>query len=208
MTKELMPILETKEESEIKNLIYNFRGKEVMLDIYLAELFNIETKKLNQQVKRNPNRFPEDFSFILKSSEMKVLRSQNVTANALSSKRRYNPRVFTEQGIIALAGVIKSDIADEMCVKISRVFVKMRHALSTYAEPLKYISQINGELIEFKEYTIKKLDDAFARIEKLEEVMLDSDIAALFNVETKHLNRQMKRNIARFPEDFCFQLNS
>ena len=177
MEKELIPIIETKEESEIKNLIYTFRGKEVMLDSDLAELFNIETKKLNQQIKRNPNRFPEDFSFVLKSSEMKVLRSQNVTANVLSSKRRYNPRVFTEQGIIALAGVLKSDIADEMCVKISRVFVKMRHALTAYAEPLKMISQVHGELIEFKEYTIKQFDDVFSRIEKLEpkkEVLLQN----------------------------------
>ena len=178
MEKELMPILETKEELEIKGLIYDFRGKEVMLDSDLALLFNVETKKLNQQVKRNQNRFPEDFCFILKASEVKLLRSQNVTANPLSSKRRYYPHVFTEQGIVALAGVLKSDVADEMCVKISRVFVKMRHALLAYAEPLKMISQVHGELIEFKEYTLKKFDEVFTRLEKLEpkkEVLLLND---------------------------------
>ena len=128
MKKELMPILETKEESEIKGLIYNFRGKEVMLDSDIAELFKVETKKLNQQVKRNQNRFPEDFCFKLNSIEFKILRSQNVTSFGGPGGKTKLPFVFTEQGIIALAGVLKSGIADEMCVKISRVFVKMRHA--------------------------------------------------------------------------------
>ena len=88
------------------------------------------------------------------------------------------PFVYTEQGIIAIAGVLKSDIADEMCVKISRVFVKMKHALINYAEPLKLISQVHGELLEFKEYTLKQFDDVFTRLEKLEpkkEVLLLND---------------------------------
>ena len=176
MTKELIPILETKEELEIKELIYNFRGREVMLDSDLAKLFNVETRVLNQQVKRNQNRFPDDFCFKLNSNEFKILTSQNVTSSY--GGRRYYPHVFTEQGIIALAGVLKSDVADEMCVKISRVFVKMRQALIKYAEPLKYISQVHGELVEFKEYTLKKFDEVFARLEKLEpkkEVLLLND---------------------------------
>ena len=175
MVEELHELLNTKEEKEIKNLIYTFREKEVMLDSDLAELFQVETKKLNQQVKRNQQRFPIDFCFQLSTKEIENLRSQNVTAKNLSSKRRYNPYVFTEQGIIALAGVLKSEVADEMCIKISRVFVELRHTLIQYSEPLKYIGKIHGELIDFKKYTIEKLDNAFNRIEKLEpkkEVLL------------------------------------
>ena len=176
MTKELMPILETKEESEIKNKIYNFRGKEVMLDSDLAELFKVETRRLNEQMRRNKNRFPNDFCFQLNSKEFKILTSQN----AISSYggRRYRPYVYTEHGIIALAGVLKSDVANEMCVKIARVFVKMKNTLISYAEPLKFISQVHGELIEFKEYTLKQFDDVFTRLEKLEpkkEVLLLND---------------------------------
>ena len=176
MTKELIPILETKEESEIKNKIYNFRGKEVMLDSDLAELFKVETRRLNEQMRRNKNRFPNDFCFQLNSQEFKILTSQN----AISSYggRRYRPYVYTEHGIIALAGVLKSDVANEMCVKIARVFVKMKNALIAYAEPLKMISQVHGELIEFKEYTLKKFDEVFNRLEKLEpkkEVLLLND---------------------------------
>ncbi len=168
MVEKLHELLNTKEEKDIKNLIYTFREKEVMLDSDLAELFQVETKKLNQQVKRNQHRFPIDFCFQLSNKETENLRSQNVTAKNLSSKRRYNPYVFTEQGIIALAGVLKSEVADEMCIKISRVFVELRHTLIQYSKPLKYICKIHGELIDFKKYTIEKLDNAFNRIEKLE----------------------------------------
>ena len=176
MTKELIPILETKEESEIKDKIYNFRGKEAMLDSDIAELFQIETKRLIQQMKRNINRFPEDFCFQLNSKEFKNLRLQNVTSSY--GGRRYLPYVFTEQGIIALAGVLKNNVADEICVKISRVFVKMKNVLIAYAEPLKMIAQVHGEFLEFKEYTLKKFDEVFARLEKLEpkkEVLLLND---------------------------------
>ena len=92
--------------------------------------------------------------------------------------RRYLPYVFIEQGIIALAGVLKNNVADEMCVKISRVFVKMKDALISYAEPLKMIAQVHGEFLEFKEYTLKKFDEVFERLEKLEpkkEVLLLND---------------------------------
>ena len=178
MTKELIPILETKEESEIKDLIYEIRGIQVMLDSDLARLFEVETAQLNRQMKRNINRFPEDFCFKLNSSELKEQRCQNVTFREATKNRKYMPFVYTEQGIIALAGVLKSDVADEMCVKISRVFVKMRQTLIKYAEPLKYISQVHGELVEFKEYTLKKFDEVFSRLEKLEpkkEVLLLND---------------------------------
>ena len=119
-----------------------------MLDSDLAELFKVETRRLNEQMRRNINRFPNDFCFQLNSKEFKILTSQN----AISSYggRRYRPYVYTEHGIIALAGVLKSDVANEMCVKIARVFVKMKNALIAYAEPLKMISQVHGELIEFK----------------------------------------------------------
>ena len=117
MTTALTELLETKEEVEIKGLIYEFRGKQVMLDSDIAKLFNVEAKQLNRQMKRNQNRFPEDFCFQLNSKEFKDLRCQNVTTNR--GGRRYYPYVYTEQGIIALAGVLRSDIADQMCVKIT-----------------------------------------------------------------------------------------
>ena len=87
MATALTELLETKEEAEIKDLIYEFRGKQVMLDSDIAKLFNVEAKHLNRQMKRNQNRFPEDFCFQLNSLEFKNLRCQNVTTNR--GGRRY-----------------------------------------------------------------------------------------------------------------------
>ena len=168
-------LLEGNDEKEIKKLIYEFRGKQVMLDSDIAILFNVETKNLNKAMKRNINRFPEDFCFKLNSKELKTQRFQNVTFNERVRNRKYLPYVYTEQGIIALAGVLKSDVADEMCVKISRVFIKMRTALIMYKEQIELLSKYYGEFIDFKQFTVSKLDEAFNRIEKLEpkkEVLL------------------------------------
>ena len=99
MNTESIPLLETKEQTEIKDLIYTFRGKQVMLDSDLAVLFNVETKRLIQQTKRNINRFPEDFCFQLNSKEFRNLRLQNVSSSY--GGRRYLPYVYTEHGIIA-----------------------------------------------------------------------------------------------------------
>lgn len=166
MVEKLIPILENKEESEIKEMIHTFRGKQVMLDSDIARCFEVVTSRLNEQMKRNINRFPDDFCFQLNSKEFKNLTSQN----AISSYggRRHLPYVYTEQGIIALAGVLKSKIADEMCVRISRVFIKMRTALSLWKDQLELTGKYYGEFVDFKQFVISKLDEAFTRIEKLE----------------------------------------
>ena len=91
--------------TDINNLVYIIRGQQVMLDSDLAEIYGYEVKNLNRQVKRNIDRFPEDFMFQLTEEEVNNLRCQNVTAN-ISSKSRTNPYVFTEQGIYILATVL------------------------------------------------------------------------------------------------------
>ena len=178
MTTALTELLETKEETEIKDLIYEVRGKQVMLDSDIAKLFEVEVKSLNQQMKRNMERFPEDFCFKLNSKELQTQRSQNVTFRQSTKNRKYAPYVYTEQGIIALAGVLKSDVASQMSVKIARVFVKMRNALLAYAQPLEFLGKFYGEFLEFKEFTLSKFDEVFKRLEKLEpkkEVLLLDD---------------------------------
>ena len=93
----------------------------------------------------------------------------------LLKNRKYLPYVYTEQGIIALAGVLKSKIADEMSVKIARVFIKMRNALIECKEHLELLSKYYGEFIDFKQFTVSKFDEIFIRVEKLEpkkEVLL------------------------------------
>jgi len=152
-----------KEEKNIKNLIYEIRGKQVMLDSDLAMLYNIETKVFMQSVKRNIKRFPKNFMFQLTKEEFKNLRSQIVTSKGAGG-RRYNPYVFTEQGIAMLSGILKSDIAINTSIMIINTFVAMRHYLNTNLIEQKYINKL---VIEHDE----KLDLIFSKFDKDSEYL-------------------------------------
>lgn len=115
-----------REASHIQSLIYVIRGKQVMLDSDLAILYQVETKTFNQAVKRNIERFPENFRFQLKKEEYDSLRSQFVTSKEGRGGRRYLPYVFTEQGIAMLSAVLRSDIAIQVSIRIIETFVEMR----------------------------------------------------------------------------------
>ena len=117
------------EKVAIESLIYEVRGQKVMLDRDLARLYGVETKVLNQAVKRNRKRFPEDFMFQMTYDE--CLRSQIVTLNTKQGHHlKYMPHVFTEQGVAMLSSVLKSDTAIEVNIRIMRTFVSIRHQLS------------------------------------------------------------------------------
>ena len=118
---------------EIRNLIYNIRGKQVMLDSDLASLYQVETKNLNKAVKRNIERFPEKFCFQLTDEEADFLRFQIGTSNVRRDGRRYLPYVFTEQGIAMLSAVLRSEIAVKVCIEIMDAFVEMRKMLISNA---------------------------------------------------------------------------
>ena len=115
---------------EIKNLIYTIRGKQVMLDSDVAMLYNYETKKVNQAVKRNIDRFPERFCFQLTEEELETMWSQIVTTSKLEENKyrskKYLPYVFTEQGIAMLSGILKSEVAVQVSIKIMDAFGEMR----------------------------------------------------------------------------------
>jgi len=115
----------------IQQCIYLIRKQKVMLDKDLAKLYGVETKVLIQAVKRNIDRFPSDFMFQLSGSEFSNLRSQIVTSSW--GGRRYNPYVFTEQGVVMLSSVLRSKRAVEVNVAIMRTFVKLRQILADNA---------------------------------------------------------------------------
>jgi hypothetical protein len=108
----------------IRSLIHHVRGKAVMLDSDLAELYKVSTKRLNEAVQRNRRRFPDDFMFQLTNDEYNALRSQIATSKR--GGRRYLPYVFTEQGVAMLSGVLTSDIAIEANIHIMRAFVQVK----------------------------------------------------------------------------------
>lgn len=113
----------------IENMIYEFDGKEVMLDTDLAKLYHVETKRINEAVNRNKEKFPNRISWITNDTEVEILWSQNATAN-ISSKSRTNPRVFTEQGVYMLATILKSKEAIMTNIRIMDTFVNMRHYIN------------------------------------------------------------------------------
>lgn len=155
------------ENKNIEECIYSIRGQQVMLDSDVAFFFGTEVKKLNQQMKRNTGRFPKDFCYQLTAKEFdSILRSQNVTSFTLSSKRRYRPYVYTEHGILALAGVIKNDVAAKMSVEIVRKFVQMRKFIMENGDVLLALAKLQNRQIEFENETNKKFDEILKLIDK------------------------------------------
>ena len=126
----------------IERRIYLIRGQRVMLDSDLAELYRVETRALVQSVKRNIERFPEDFTFQLTTEEAEAMRSQTVIA----SKRniRYQPYAFTEHGVAMLSAVLKSDRAVRMSIFIVRAFVQLRELLATNKELARKVEQLEA----------------------------------------------------------------
>lgn len=123
------------EPKDIERLIYTVRGQKVMLDSDLAKIYGYEIKRLNEQVKRNIRKFPEDFMFQLTDIESEYLRSQFATAN-ISNMSRYNPFVFTEQGIYMLMTVLKGDLAEKQSIALVRVFKQMKDFISDCNKPI------------------------------------------------------------------------
>ena len=135
----------------IEPLIKIIRGQQVMLDRDLATLYGVETKRLNEQVKRNIQRFPEDFMFQLTKDE--CLRSQIATLNEGRGQHlKYMPYVFTENGVAMLSSVLRSDTAIEVNIRIMRAFTSMRHFLQNNAEVFQRLSTMEYHQLEMQQH--------------------------------------------------------
>ena len=150
--------------NKIKNKIYTIRGMQVMLDKDLAELYGVETRVLNQAVKRNIERFPKEFMFQLIDDKSDNLISQIVISSFGHGGRRKNPFVFTEQGVAMLAGVLKSEIAVKMSIQIIKAFVAMRKFISLNAQIFQRIDKLEIKQLE----TDKKIEHVLNAIEDTE----------------------------------------
>jgi hypothetical protein len=160
---------EVIKKDNIENMIYEIRGKQVMLDSDLAILYQCKngTKAINQAVKRHINKFPERFMFQLTDSELFLCsRSQSVTLNKRGLNIKYNPYVFTEQGVAMLATILRTDIADEISIKIMDAFVLMRHYLSDNLIEQKYINK----LVLNDNQRINVLEESFSKLEENEKI--------------------------------------
>jgi phage regulator Rha-like protein len=128
----------------VMSKIYLLRGQKVMLDDDLAELYQVETKRLNEQVKRNSERFPEDFMFKLSPEEQGNLMSQFATSSW--GGRRKPPYAFTKQGVAMLSAVLNSEVAIRVSIRIIRVFTKMRELLLTHKDILLQLEKMEKKL--------------------------------------------------------------
>ena len=150
---------------EIKNLIYTIREKQVMLDSDVARLYHYTTKNINKAVKRNLDRFPEDFCFQLTESEFQDLRFQIGTLNKKVNNgevtRKYLPYAFTEQGISMLSGVLRNEIAVKVSISIIRAFVEMRRFLSVNGQLFERLTNVEYKLLEHD----KKFNQVFAQLQ-------------------------------------------
>ena len=136
---------------KIQESIYLVRGHKVMLDSDLAVLYGVTTKRLNEQVRRNAGRFPEDFMFQLTDEETGALRSQFATSNRGRGGRRSRPYVFTEHGAVMLASVLRSETAIQASVYVVRAFVQLREMLASHKDLARKLEDLE-----------KKYDKQFA----------------------------------------------
>ncbi|MBI5190664.1 MAG: ORF6N domain-containing protein [Nitrospirae bacterium] len=148
----------------IEHSIYAIRGKRVMLDSDLAEVYNVSTKVLNQQVKRNLDRFPEDFMFQLNREEFNRLQSQIATASL--TKRRTAPYVFTEHGAVMLASVLNSPVAVDASVQVVRAFVKLRQLLASHADLVRKIHALEKKYDSQFSAVFKAINELMEPVEK------------------------------------------
>lgn len=140
----------------IQSKIYEIRGQKVMLDFDLAELYQVETRVLNQSVKRNIDRFPEDFMFQLSKDEWEGISSQFVMTSRNKRPKTALPLAFTEHGVVMLSSVLRSDIAIQTSVLVVRAFVAMRQLIAN--PPIDRVGQLEAQMKELKEY----IEEVFA----------------------------------------------
>ena len=152
-----------KEKVIIEDIIYEIRGVQVMLDSDIAKLYQVETKRVNEAVKNNPDKFPERFSWVLTNEETKELRSKISTLGIKGQGKysKYAPRVFTEQGLYMLATILKSKVATEVSIAIMDTFVKMRHYINYNKSFLPHKFMILEEKVNENSKRINELFDKF-----------------------------------------------
>ena len=164
------------EKKNIKNMIYEIRGKQVMLDSDLAKLYNVETKRINEAVKNNPLKFPERFSFKLTDLESKKLLVENFDQkNEIRGGRYKNPRVFTEQGVAMLATILKSPVATKISVAIMDAFVEMRRFIQNNSDVFNRLTKVEYKLLENDE-KFEILFKKFNKQEIKEKIFYDGEI--------------------------------
>ena len=186
------------EVEEIKQKIYTVRGKQVILDSDIAEKYEIETKKLNQAVKRNIERFPKNFCFQLTEIEFENLRSQFVTSSLKKSNyggRRYLPYAFTEQGVAMLSAVLHSDKAIRVSISIMNAFIEMRKFFINNSQVFERLTNVEYKLLEHD----KKFEEVFNQFQiegnVKQKIFFDGQVYDAFSMMVELIKKAKKEII-------------
>ena len=185
--------------ADLQPMIRVIRGQQVIIDRDLALLYGVETKRLNEQVKRNIERFPDDFMFQLNKEEVEILKSQNATSSWGGDRRL--PYAFTEQGIAMLSSVLKSQTAVDVNIRIMRAFVSMRRFIATNAQLFQRLETIEYHQLEMKQHqevTDKRIDEVFKRLDAnippIQGIFYDGQVFDAYRF-VSDLMRKAKRSI-------------
>ncbi len=169
-------------DEAVINKIYFIRNEKVMLDSDLAELYGVETKRLNEQVKRNIDRFPEDFMFQLTETEFENLKSQIATSSW--GGRRTFPYAFTEHGVLMLSSVLNSDLAIKVNIQIMRAYTKIRNMLATHKDLLLKFEQFETKLADHND-KIMLIFEYLKQFEEAKQQELEQKERPLIGFKTK-----------------------
>lgn len=162
------------DENKIENMIFEIRGQQVMLDSDLAKLYQVETKRINEAVKNNLDKFPDRFAWKLNDNESKKLLVEIFDQKNIETRggKFKNPRVFTEQGVAMLATILKSKTATKVSIAIMDAFVEMRHYLNMNKDIYKSLNNINNKLVEHDD----KLELLFSKFNSKEKTFLPGKV--------------------------------
>jgi len=176
--------MEKEKEIILQDLIYEIRGQKVMLDSDLARLYNVEVKRLNESIKRNIERFPQDFMFKITQKEWDILRSQFATANRNISKVRYLPYAFSEHGVLMLSNVLSSKKAIKMSIQIIRVFEKLRKYVHSQNDTGNLVANTNEQIAEIKKFLMLHIENSDQKLSEHDKAIRQI-ISALNNLIEK-----------------------
>lgn len=163
MAKKKKPSRHSLVPREIEDAIQVVRGHRVMLDSDLAKLYGVTTSRLNEQVTRNIDRFPDDFAYHLTQQELTNLISQNAISRSAHGGRRKLPRVFTEHGVAMLSSVLRSPTAAQVNIEIIRVFVKLRRLMATPGELVEQLTKL-ADTVNFHDDQIKVISQVLQQM--------------------------------------------
>ncbi len=195
------------EKINIEDMIYEIRGVQVMFDSDIAKLYHVETKRVNEAVKNNPDKFPARFSWILINEETKKLRSKFSTLEIKGQGKysKYDPRVFTEQGLYMLATILKSKVATDVSIAIMDTFVKMRHYINYNKVYLPYRFMLLEDKVNNNTERIEELFDKFNPKDIVKSgIFFEGDFYDSHSLLLDILNQAIEEILIDFQKSFIF----